>query len=962
IPVSTATLRFWVDRDIVSREKHEATLVLLSSSAFIVTPEPDSRPADVLIAVDSHHRRPSDTRHWHAMAEKKGGVPGVRPTPVVPRPSFRRSLRDNEHVLPPEYLEQLEVKRKALDDSIHKYIAAKEREYKAFERELQKQAKSAIRALSAGQHGDGHAGSDGMVTVAKRRTSLGSTQDVAANRSSLPGAQGSDAVSALLASSALREQQIQTVEDDVGEDGAALAGLTERRVSEEREKEFVGLFTPPFITAIDSKEDRGSSGLRRESAPGSVEPSRRERPLDEPTLETLPKGHSDTVLHAHVKRPPHLQLAHRNSSSGSSADGRLASALKSPSHSARKVRMKRVSLAIGDNLVVKPSDEDPPTFLTTSTTSSHSRGRSPSSERAQSKLRNQSASIDFARQPVSPSASAGPSGLGVKGMATVMGEAIAASTATYRAAEPSAPSIKPATPITPRVVPKSASKIDADGDLFDLEAEDSDVPPHAPDVDLDSAIEDEEVEPVTGLAGRVEHVSDRTVSTSIPMKTPGLREGEIYEYDPEAGLVPELAPAPDTSASEDHAVHMEFGPGSAMASRQPTDPGFRRPSVHRDPIFSGPDYAAAEAKASSEDIYGSSGRPNKMSFTGGSLGESYMARHAEEMMRSRMAKREQEVGDMRGTVSGRNAVRVNLLRNPGLYRTFEHRTWPMAGRPRASSSKAAGADRDDRIAYKPLGCTSSGTTIPRFAYPTSTRLGQRPFHTSVHRRFATPSRPAMAKITVHKLAPPPGSDIDFGAEIRGADLEDLHPTDFEVIRQALYEHQVVIFKGQQDLSPRAQYELTRLFDPTVQAYGHGKTLDAAKSILHPDLKTIPHQPQVQVIGNGPVADFEGLTDIRLRHPHHQTFHQSAIAEEDDRHDTRFYRWHIDAALYDLHPPLVTSLLAVQVPRTPPQRLRYDDGSDDALSVPRGATAFVSSYRTYDLLSAPDQRFARTTRV
>lgn len=119
---------------------------------------------------------------------------------------------------------------------------------------------------------------------------------------------------------------------------------------------------------------------------------------------------------------------------------------------------------------------------------------------------------------------------------------------------------------------------------------------------------------------------------------------------------------------------------------------------------------------------------------------------------------------------------------------------------------------------------------------------------------------------------------------------------------------------------------------------------------------------MQVIGNGPVADFEGLKDITLRHPHHKTFHKQAISEHDDRDNTRFYRWHIDAALYDLNPPRVTSLMAVQVPKTEYQNLRYDDGSGDELQVPRGSTAFASSYRTYDLLSEEDKRFARTTRV
>ena len=39
-----------------------------------------------------------------------------------------------------------------------------------------------------------------------------------------------------------------------------------------------------------------------------------------------------------------------------------------------------------------------------------------------------------------------------------------------------------------------------------------------------------------------------------------------------------------------------------------------------------------------------------------------------------------------------------------------------------------------------------------------------------------------------------------------------------------------------------------------------------------------------------------------------------VAEEEDLDYTRFFRWHIDAALYNLNPPLVTSLLAVQVPK------------------------------------------------
>lgn len=55
-------------------------------------------------------------------------------------------------------------------------------------------------------------------------------------------------------------------------------------------------------------------------------------------------------------------------------------------------------------------------------------------------------------------------------------------------------------------------------------------------------------------------------------------------------------------------------------------------------------------------------------------------------------------------------------------------------------------------------------------------------------------------------------------------------------------------------------------------------------------------------------------------------------------------------------------MAVKVPKGEQQTLRYDDGTGDELRVPRGSTAFVSSYKMYELLSPEDKEFARTTKV
>ncbi|CAH7669501.1 hypothetical protein PPACK8108_LOCUS4124 [Phakopsora pachyrhizi] len=65
------------------------------------------------------------------------------------------------------------------------------------------------------------------------------------------------------------------------------------------------------------------------------------------------------------------------------------------------------------------------------------------------------------------------------------------------------------------------------------------------------------------------------------------------------------------------------------------------------------------------------------------------------------------------------------------------------------------------------------------------------------------------------------------------------------------------------------------------------------------------------------------------------FHKEVVSqEEDEKGVTRFYCWHIDAALYDLNPPKVTTLQALRI-------CRYNKGTGDQLDVLLGTTAFES---------------------
>ena len=397
---------------------------------------------------------------------------------------------------------------------------------------------------------------------------------------------------ALIANSNKRDSP-QTDDDPLRfQDRATVAGLTDRSASGRRDQDFVGLFTPPYLHALEDKESRQ---LERTSSAPTEPPSGDIRK----GLGGIERANSDSMAQAKPKRPSHLELPHRTSSSGSSAEGKLTSAMRSPT---QRPKQKRVSLAVGDEIVA-PSDSVP-AVLSNNSIPSHSRVRSPLPEHPTSAKRGdivketENKSIDSALQ---------------------IAETIAVANAMPDEA-PILSALPPAALEAPSednfATMSRRPKVDADGDLFDLENESD-----ASDVDtddLDKVLESDEE--VMGPVDTYDAISG------------SLTEPTEVRYDSTTGLIPE------PTDGEDSAVpYLGSGPGSAVASQQPMNPGFRRPSVIQDPIFRGANYTAAERNAVENDVYGSSyNRPaSKGSFTAGSLGQSFMDQFAEERMRER---------------------------------------------------------------------------------------------------------------------------------------------------------------------------------------------------------------------------------------------------------------------------------------------------------------------------------------
>lgn len=210
----------------------------------------------------------------------------------------------------------------------------------------------------------------------------------------------------------------------------------------------------------------------------------------------------------------------------------------------------------------------------------------------------------------------------------------------------------------------------------------------------------------------------------------------------------------------------------------------------------------------------------------------------------------------------------------------------------------------------------------------------------------------------------------FGATIQlppyTNDPSKLNDEDFTKLHNALLTYSVLVIPNQTALTPESQHALNVRFDPSSATnYGHKEELfHSSKSILAKDGKCVPRRPEVMMVGNGTFeAGHEGMKEFTLEHPSHKTFHKKLLTDEELKNNqTRFYRWHIDAALYELSPPVVTTLLGLIVPSQKEKMTIVYEDTNETLEVVKGATAFASGKIAYDLLSDEDKQFVDNTTV
>lgn len=134
----------------------------------------------------------------------------------------------------------------------------------------------------------------------------------------------------------------------------------------------------------------------------------------------------------------------------------------------------------------------------------------------------------------------------------------------------------------------------------------------------------------------------------------------------------------------------------------------------------------------------------------------------------------------------------------------------------------------------------------------------------------------------------------------------------------------------------------------------------------PKRPAIPVQPQVHILGRGPLPDghYGFPPGFEVQGIDHQEFHlpPHIPAEEREAGASRFYQWHFDAALYAIPPPRVGCLLAVRTPKGPDVTVRWEDDTGTEMKLAPGATAMVAGSRALEILDEETRQIVLHSRI
>lgn len=134
---------------------------------------------------------------------------------------------------------------------------------------------------------------------------------------------------------------------------------------------------------------------------------------------------------------------------------------------------------------------------------------------------------------------------------------------------------------------------------------------------------------------------------------------------------------------------------------------------------------------------------------------------------------------------------------------------------------------------------------------------------------------AQPRINIQPLPPCLRKDSWLGAEVLLpgdsrllGDPTELSQDDLQTLRQALYDHSVLVIRNQHGMDPTLMPKIAAIWDTKmINVHSGGKSaITSSNNILsRTSALRIPTAPNAAIIGNGNFADYQGIKELKLRH-------------------------------------------------------------------------------------------------
>ena len=201
----------------------------------------------------------------------------------------------------------------------------------------------------------------------------------------------------------------------------------------------------------------------------------------------------------------------------------------------------------------------------------------------------------------------------------------------------------------------------------------------------------------------------------------------------------------------------------------------------------------------------------------------------------------------------------------------------------------------------------------------------------------------------------------FGATVENIDCASLSEAAIAQIRAALYQHQLVIIRDQNHLSPSQEVQFHRQINPDADSIWRDQKHNPWERYKVEQGNAagtyqIPEEPGVLVLGKGDIDHYGLQVTLGGERSAYGKEQGSQVLGGGD------LQWHIDGTFYDQEPPLFTQMRCIEAPSGKGHWIEYSDGSGARLWCEAGSTAFASGRIAFDLLDTKNMDLALDTQV